>query len=453
MEFRNAQSTAVAHGGTNFAQSQVNIVFQAACIGNIGVNAFFEGQFGSATHVITLPVTSTSRTFAPVFFHVAAVDVNFFGRAFVETSEVTTEHHEVSAHSESQSHMVVIYDTAVRADRNINTGFFEVFVTSSSNFNQSSCLATADTFLFTSDADRTAADTNFNEVSASFCQEAEAFTVNYVTSTNFNGVAVVFANPVESNFLPSAVTFGRVDAQYVATSFNQSRYTFSIVAGVDTSTNNVAFLVIQQFQRIFFMSQIVFTEYHVQQATFVVDDGQGVQFVFPNDVVSFLQSGVFASNNHFFNRGHEFFNLGIGVHTAGAVVTASNDTFQFAVNGTIGSNSNGGVTGAFFQSYDISQSAIRTDIGIAAYETCAMAFNTCNHCSFVFDGLRTIDKGNATFFRKSNSEFFAGYGLHDCGNHGDVHGDCRFFTFFEFYQRGAQINISRNACFRGITRH
>ena len=201
------------------------------------------------------------------------------------------------------------------------------------------------------------------------------------------------------------------------------------------------------------MGQVIFTEYHVKQTAFFINDGKGVQFVIPNDVVSFLQSGFFASNNQFINRSHKFFNFGVRIHTARTVVTASNETFQFAINGTVGSNSNSGVTSAFFQSEDVSQSAIRTDIGITSYETCAMAFNTSNHCSFVFDSLRTINKGNAAFFGKSNSEFFARYGLHDCGNHGDVHGDSRLFTFFEFYQRSTQVNISRNAFFRGITRH
>ena len=215
----------------------------------------------------------------------------------------------------------------------------------------------------------------------------------------------------------------------------------------------MTFLFVKQFQGIFFVGQVIFTEYHVEQTAFIVDDGQSVQFMFPNDVVSFLQRGVFTSNNHFFNGSHEFFNLGIGVHTAGTVVTAGNDTFQFTINGAVRGNSNGGVTGAFFQSDNICQSAVRTDIRIAAYETCTMAFYTSNHCSFVFDGLGTIDKGNATFFRKSNSKFLTGNGLHDCRYHRNVHGNGGFFTFFEFYQRSTQINISGNAFFRGITRH
>ena len=86
--------------------------------------------------------------------------------------------------------MVVLNDTAVGADRNVDTSFFEVFVTSFCYFDYCSSLSASDTFLFTSDTDGTAADTNFNEVSTCFCQEEEAFTVNNVACTNFNGIAV-----------------------------------------------------------------------------------------------------------------------------------------------------------------------------------------------------------------------------------------------------------------------
>lgn len=200
LQLADVQSTAVAHGGTNLSQSQVYVILQAACVRNVGVNAFFKGQLSCAAHVITLPITCTAGTFAPVFLHVGTVNINLVGRAFVETSEVTAQHHEVSAHSQSQSHVVVINDTTVGAYRNVYAGFFEVFVTSLANVNQGSCLATADTFLFTGNADRTAADTNFNEVSASLSQEAEAFSVYYVACANLNAVTVVLTDPVQGDF-------------------------------------------------------------------------------------------------------------------------------------------------------------------------------------------------------------------------------------------------------------
>ena len=104
-----------------------------------------------------------------------------------------------------------MYNTAVRADWNVHTGFFEVFVTSFCYFDNCSSLAAADTFCFTSDTDRTAADTNFNEVSTCLSQEAEAFTVYNVTSTDFYGIAIFFANPFNGAALPFGETFGRVN--------------------------------------------------------------------------------------------------------------------------------------------------------------------------------------------------------------------------------------------------
>ena len=96
LKLADVQSTTVAHGRTNLSQSQVYVILQAACVRNVGVNAFFKGQLSCAAHVITLPVTCTARAFTPVFLHVGAVNVNLVGRAFVETSEVTAQHHEVS---------------------------------------------------------------------------------------------------------------------------------------------------------------------------------------------------------------------------------------------------------------------------------------------------------------------------------------------------------------------
>ena len=347
--------------------------------------------------------------------------------------------------------MVVINDTTVRAYRNVYAGFFEVFVTSLANVNQSSCLATADTFLFTGNADRTTADTNFNEVSASLSQEAEAFSVYYVACANLNAVTVVLTDPIQGDFLPCAVAFGGVNAEYVYACINQCGNTLSIVAGVDTCANDVAFFAVQQLQRIFLMSCIVFTEYHVQHTAVVINDRQSVEFFLPDDIVSLLQGGIFRSINHFVNRSHEVTNLSIHRHTARTIVTAGNNAFQLAVSGTIAGNSNSGVTGAFLQCQDVSQSAVRTDIGVAAYKACAIAFNTSNHSSFVLYGLRTIDERNAALFGKSYSQLFAGNSLHDSRNHRDVHSNCRLLAFFEFNQRRTQVYIGGDTFFGGIT--
>jgi len=61
--------------------------------------------------------------------------------------------------------MVVIYNTAVRADGNVNACFLKIPVTGSRNLNDSRRLASADALRLTGNADTAAADADLNEVS------------------------------------------------------------------------------------------------------------------------------------------------------------------------------------------------------------------------------------------------------------------------------------------------
>ena len=160
--------------------------------------------------------------------------------------------------------MVIVDDAAVAADGNIHTGLFEIFVTGFANVNQGGSLSAADTLGLAGDADGAAADADLDKVSAAVCQEPEAFRVNHIAGAYFHFVAVVIANPFQRNLLPFGKAFGRVDAQYVRSGFHQSRYPFRVIPGVDAGANHVAFLIVQQFQRIFFMGYVVLAEYHIQ---------------------------------------------------------------------------------------------------------------------------------------------------------------------------------------------
>lgn len=149
--------------------------------------------------------------------------------------------------------MVVINDTAIRTNRNINTGFFEIFVSSFSDFDNSGSLSATDPLLFTGDTDGTAADTDFDEVCTGFGKETETFTVNDISGTDLYSVTVVFTDPVDSQLLPFRETLGRVDTKHISTGFNQCRNTFSVVTGIDSRTDDITFLGIQKFQWVFFM--------------------------------------------------------------------------------------------------------------------------------------------------------------------------------------------------------
>ena len=134
---------------------------------------------------------------------------------------------------------MVVNDTTVRTYRNVNTRFFKISITFCANVDKRSCLTTADTFSFTCDTNRTTTDTNFNKVCATVSKESKACSVNYVTSTDFYAVAVIFSYPSNSSLLPFRKTFRRVDTKNVYACFNKRRDSFCIVSSVDTCTNNV----------------------------------------------------------------------------------------------------------------------------------------------------------------------------------------------------------------------
>ena len=135
------------------------------------------------------------------------------------------------------------------------------------------------------------------DCSASLCQEAEAVLVNNVAGTDLYGVAVVLTDPLDGVGLPAGVTLGRVDDQNVNTGFQQSGNTLCVVTGIDTGADQVTLFLIQQFQWIFLVGGVVLTEHKVHQIVVLVHDGQAVQLVIPNDVVSFLQGGALGSGN------------------------------------------------------------------------------------------------------------------------------------------------------------
>ena len=85
--------------------------------------------------------------------------------------------------------MIIVNDTAVRADRNVDAGLLEILVTSGCNLDQSGSLTAADALLLTGDADGAAADADLDEVRAGLSEETEALTVNNVARADLNGVA------------------------------------------------------------------------------------------------------------------------------------------------------------------------------------------------------------------------------------------------------------------------
>ena len=142
-------------------------------------------------------------------------------RGLVEPGEVPAEHQEVGAHGEGEGHMVVMDDAAVGADGNIDAGLFIVLVAGRAHIDESSGLATADALGLTGDADGAAADADFDEIRAAVREETEAFFIDNVAGAAFDGVAVVFLDPLERAFLPLGITFRGVDAEDVRAGFDE----------------------------------------------------------------------------------------------------------------------------------------------------------------------------------------------------------------------------------------
>ena len=98
--------------------------------------------------------------------------------------------------------MVILNQSAVGANRNVDSSGFVITVALGSHVDNSGSLSSSDTFLFAGNADRAATDTHFYEIGTSLGKIAETFGIYHVASTYFNSVAIIFANPFDSVFLP-----------------------------------------------------------------------------------------------------------------------------------------------------------------------------------------------------------------------------------------------------------
>ena len=74
----------------------------------------------------------------------------------------------------------------------------------------------------------------------------------------------------------------RVNAQYVSTGFEQCRDPLLIVAGVDSRTNNIAFVIVQQFIGVLLMALIVLAEDKTAQTPILRENGERVELMLPS---------------------------------------------------------------------------------------------------------------------------------------------------------------------------
>ena len=324
--------------------------------------------------------------------------------------------------------MIVVDDTAVGAHGHVDTGLLVVLVASAADVDQRGSLATADTLGLAGNADGATADTDLDEVGTAVCQEAEALGVDDVTGTNLDVLAIVGADPLDGALLPLAEALGGVDAQNVGTGLDEQRHTLGIVAGVDTGADHVALVVIEQLVGVGLVAVVVLAEDNTHQVIVVVDDGQGIELVVPDDVVRNLEADVLVAHDELLTRGHELGDLRLVVIATGAIVTAGDDAQELALGSAVVGNRHGGVAGLLLELNDLLHGHVGGQRGIGLNEAGLVILDGLDHSGLGLGALGTVNEGQATLGSERNTHVDARDGLHDGGNHGDVQGDCRLLT-------------------------
>ena len=428
LELGDREGTAVAHRGLDLVERAAHAVLKGAGVGNVGVDALDKAELRGAAQVVALPVAGTRRTLAPVLLHVLTVDVDALGRALVKAGEVTAQHHKVGTHGKGERHVVVVDDTAVGAHGHVDAGLLVVLVASAADVDQRGGLATADTLGLAGNADGTAADTHLDKVGTAVGQKAEALGVNDVAGTDLNILAVVGADPLDGALLPLAEALGRVDAQDIGAGLDEQRHALGIVAGVDAGADHVALVAVEQLVGVGLVAVVVLAEDDAHKVIVVVDDGQGVELVVPDDVVGNLEADVLVAHDELLTRGHELGDLLLVVIAAGAIVTAGNDTQEFALGSAVVGDRHGGVTGLLLELDDLLHGHVGGQRGIGLDKAGLVILDGLDHGGLGLGGLGTVNEGQATLGSERDTHVDARDGLHDGGNHGDVQGDCRLLA-------------------------
>ena len=179
------------------------------------------------------------------------------------------------------------------------------------------------------------------------------------------------------------------------------------------------------------MAVVVLAKNDAHEVIVVVDDGQGVELVVPDDVVGNLEADVLVAHDELLTRGHKLGDLLLVVIAAGAIVTAGDDTQEPALGSAVVGDRHGGVTGLILELDDLLHGHIGGQRGIGLNEAGLVILDGLDHGGLGLGGLGTIDEGQATLSSERDTHVDARDGLHDGGNHGDVQGDCRLLTALE----------------------
>ena len=199
------------------------------------------------------------------------------------------------------------------------------------------------------------------------------------------------------------------------------------------------------------MGVVVLAEDDADQMVVVVDDGQGVELLVPDEVVGVLEGDVLVAHDELGARGHELGDeLGV-IIAAGAVVAAGDDAEELARGGAVIGNGHGGVTGAVLELHDLLHGHVGRKGGVGLHETGLVVLNGLDHGGLGLGGLGTVDEGDAALGGQGDAHVHAGDGLHNGGDHGDVQRDLGLLAALEAGQRGLEGDVRGNALSGGVS--
>ena len=176
------------------------------------------------------------------------------------------------------------------------------------------------------------------------------------------------------------------------------------------------------------MTVVVLAEHNAHEVIVIVDDGQGVEFVVPDDVIGNLKADVLVAHDELLTRGHELGDLRLVVIAAGAIVTAGDDAQELTLGGAVVGNRHSRVTGLLLELNDLLHGHIGGQRGIGLNETSLVILDGLDHGGLGLGALGTVNERQAALGSERDTHIDARDGLHDGGNHGDVQGDCRLLT-------------------------
>jgi len=198
---------------------------------------------------------------------------------------------------------------------------------------------------------------------------------------------------------------------------------------------------------------VVLAEDDGHEVLVLVDDGQRVELVLPDDVVGNLERGAIGSRDELGERGHELLDLAVEVIAGETVVPGGDDATEPAVGRPVLGDGHRGVAGALAQLDDVAKGHLGRERRIGDHEAGLVRLDLAHHVRLVLDGLGAVDEREATLLREGDGHARTGDRLHDGRDHRDVEGDRRLLAAPETHERRAKGDVGGNVLRRAVPRN